>query len=109
MGKWGGTFTWTKWDCSGYADQTKDFVKRDDDGSLKWGFNGKHKDDLTSGISVSDVQWLLQYLGRITDDQLRVGLVASGATSDETECYSRALRQRIDTLQSLAGVSVQNR
>lgn len=109
MGKWGGTFTWTKWDCKGFADQTKDFVKREADGSLDWGFNGKHHDDLTGDISAADIQWLLKYLGRITDEQLRAGLSASGATPEETECYAGALRQRIDALESLAGVSARKR
>jgi hypothetical protein len=109
MGKTGGSFTGTKWECKDFADETKNFVKRNDDGSLKWGFNGKHSDDLTSDINVSDLQWLLQYLGRITDEQLRTGLTASGATPEETECFTRALRQRIDAMESLAGVSAGNR
>jgi hypothetical protein len=108
MGKWGGTFTWTKWDCKGFADQTADFVKRDKNGGLRWGFNGKHREDLTGDITISDVQWLLQYLGKITDEQLRAGLRASGATPEETECYANALRQRITSLQDLTeGASVQ--
>jgi hypothetical protein len=37
----------------------------------------------------------MQYLGRVTDDQLRAGLVSSGATPAETEKYLRALRLRI--------------
>jgi hypothetical protein len=44
---------------------------------------------------VADVQWLLQYLGKITDAQLRIGLEASGASPEETASYARSLRQRI--------------
>jgi hypothetical protein len=99
MGKWGGTLTWTKWDCKGFAEETADFLKVGRDGSLHWGFEGKHRKDMVRGITTADIQWLLQYLGRITDDQIRTGLTASGATSDETECFARALRQRIDKLQ----------
>jgi len=102
LGKWGATLSWTKWDCQGFADQTKDFVKGVENGWLEWGFHGKHRKDLSSGISVDDVQWLLQYLGRITDEQIRSGLEASGATPKETNCYQRALRRRIQKLQQTA-------
>ena len=105
LGKWGGTLSWTKWDCQGFADQTKDFVKGVENGWLEWGFNGKHRKDLSSGISVDDVQWLLQYLGRITDEQIRSGLKASGATPKETNCYQRAIRRRIQRLQQMASTT----
>ncbi len=103
LGKWGSTFTWTKWDCEGFAAQTPDFVKGVDNGWLRWGFNGKHRKDLTAHISVYDVEWLLTYLGRITDEQIRIGLEASGATPKETNCYQQALRQRIQQLQEAVG------
>jgi hypothetical protein len=107
LGKWGGTLTWTKWDCNGFASQTSDFIKGVKDPRLRWGFNGKHRKDLTADITVSDVQWLLQYLGRITDEQIRIGLAASGATAKETACYTQALRQRIEMLQQTAGTSIE--
>jgi len=74
--------TWTKWDCSGFAKQTPDFVKGVVNGSLQWGFNGKNQREVTSDITVQDVQWLLQYLGRVTDAQIRIGLLASGAAPE---------------------------
>jgi hypothetical protein len=101
LGKWGNVFTWKKWNCKGFADQTPHFVKRAENGQLRWGFEGKHRKDLTD-ITVSDVQWLLKYLGQITDAQIRIGLEASGATPEETECYAQALRQRIQQLQQVA-------
>jgi hypothetical protein len=104
FGKWGNRFTFSKWDCKGFAEQTKDFVSRSADGSLKWGYEGKSKGDLTS-ITVQDVKWLLQYLGRVTDEQIRTGLAASGATPDEVECFARSLRSRIEQLQQVGGSS----
>jgi hypothetical protein len=101
LGKWGNTFTWTKWDCRGFAEQTRRFLTVTDSGLLRWGFSGKHEKDLTSDITLPDVQWLLQYLGRISDEQIRIGLTASGATPEETDCYASALRQRIETLQKV--------
>jgi hypothetical protein len=102
LGKWGNQFTWNRGDCKGFAEQTRDFVKVVEDGKLKWAFNGKHRKDMTADITVYDLQWLLQFLGRITDAQIRRGLEASGATPDELECYAKSLRQRIEQLQLAA-------
>ncbi len=102
LGRWGHTLSWSKWDCRGFAEQTRNFVKGVEDGKLKWGFSGKHRKDIADGISVSDVQWILQYLGKISDEQIRSGLAASGAKPDETNCYTRALRQRVEQLQQAA-------
>ena len=99
LGKWGNVITRTIRDCEGFAKQTPKFVRGVKDGRLTWRFEGKHATLLTDDITMADVEWLLQYLGKITDEQIRVGLSASGATPEETECYARALRQRIEQLQ----------
>src|SRR5262249_34668031 len=104
LGKWGGTFSWTKWDCEGFAKQTPQFVKRAADGSLQWGFEGKNRRKVTS-VTAQDVRWLLQYLGRVTDKQIREGLAASGATPQEVQCFAQALRQRIDQLRQVSAAS----
>jgi hypothetical protein len=102
LGKWGNLLTWDRWNCEGFAEQTPSFVKGVHNGWLQWGFNGKHRKDMTGDISIYDVQWILQYLGRITDAQIRIGLEASGATPEEVECYSKSLRERIEQLQQAA-------
>jgi hypothetical protein len=96
LGRWGNALTRSKWNCKDFADQTPNFVKGVDKGTLRWGVSD------WSGIRVSDVQWLLQYLGKVTDAQLRLGLSSSGATPEDTECYTQALRQRIEQLQRAA-------
>lgn len=102
MGKWGGATSRSKWDPKGYAAQTPELVTGVDSGIVKWGYSGKHNDDIVKGIRVSDVQWLMQYLGRVTDDQLRRGLAASGAAPEQMEVYLRSIRQRITALQAIA-------
>jgi hypothetical protein len=102
LGKWGNVITRNVRDCDAFAEQTAQFVKGVDSGRLTWRFKGIHSALLTDDITVGDVKWLLQYLGKITDEQLRVGLSASGATPQETECYAQALRQRIEQLQKAA-------
>ena len=105
LGRWGDKLSWSKWDCKGFAEETPLFVKGVENGVLEWGFRGKHRKDMTEGIRVDDVQWLLQYLGKITDEQIRNGLEASGASSNETACFTEALRKRIEQLQSAVGKS----
>jgi hypothetical protein len=102
FGRWGNIMSRSKWDCKGFTAQTANFVKRLDDGSLHWGFKGKNHKDVTSEITVDDVRWLLQYLGRVTDTQIRVGLAASGATPERVNCFAPALRDRIEQLQRVS-------
>jgi len=102
MGKWGGVISREKWDCDGFASQTKKFVTGVEGGKVKFGYDGKKQNEIKDGISVSDVKWLLGYIGRITDDQLRAGLKASGATASEVDCFTTALRDRINQLKSAA-------
>ena len=103
MGRWGGAASRSKWDCAGYAEQTPEFVSGVHEGTVEWGFGGKHEGDIKEKIRVEDVRWLLQYLGRLTDDQITGALASSGATPGQLECYARAVRNRIDQLKRIAG------
>jgi hypothetical protein len=102
MGKWGGFLAREKWDCKGYASQSKDFVKGVKGQFIEFGYSGQHTSDFKTDIRVSDVKWLMQYLGRITDSQIRDGLLTSGATREEAECFSHALRERIKQLDAFS-------
>ena len=99
LGKWGNPLTRSKWNCKDFAGQTREFIKGVEEDRIKWGFGDW--DD----IRVSDVQWLLQYLGKITDAQLREGMAAVGATPRETDCYTQSLRDRIEQLQQAASAT----
>jgi hypothetical protein len=100
MGKWGGYLGRGKWDCKGYAQQTPEFVKGVQGDYFVWGYSGQHTEDFKENIKIGDVRWLMQYLGRITDDQLRAGLQASGASPDDLQCFARAVRERIEQIRS---------
>jgi hypothetical protein len=102
MGKWGGFFERDRWDAEGYQAQTKDFAPGVRGSAIEWGYRGKHSGDITSSISAADIRWLLTHLSRITDDELRAGLQASGATDSEVDFYSRSIRSRIAQLEHLA-------
>jgi hypothetical protein len=109
MGKWGGVAGRDKWDAKGFATQTADFVKGVHNGLVEWGYTGQRTEDQVRDIRVSDVQWLLKYLGRITDDQIRSALQASGATPEEVGSFARSLRDRIIQMQRAAGIAPWNR
>ena len=101
MGKWGGVMSREKWDAKGYEKQTSDFIKEVERGLVEFGYSGQHSGDFKKGIRVSDVKWLLTYVGRITDGQLRNGLRASGATPEEVEIFTRSIRNRINQMRRL--------
>jgi hypothetical protein len=103
LGRWGGGLAArSKRDCDGFLEESPDFVRRVRDGHVEFGFKGLHTRNLAEGIRVSDVSWLMQYLGRVTDEQLQAGLVASGATPEMASCYTNALRMRIRQLEQIA-------
>ena len=101
MGKWGGFFERDKWDPDGYREQTKNFV-RGSAAVIQWGYRGKHGNDITSGVSAEDINWLLTYLAPVTDEEWRAGLRASGATESEIDIYATCIRLRITQLQRLS-------
>jgi hypothetical protein len=104
LGKWGlPGLGRNKWDCEGYAAQSKDLVKRLPGDQLHWGYRtAHHRGDLVENVTVEDVRWLLRYLGRVSDAQLRAGLTAAGATPEETQCFAAAVRARIEQLKAVA-------
>src|SRR5437867_4817896 len=101
MGKWGGVMGREKWDAKGYEKQTPDFIKGVEKGFVVFGYSGQHTGSFKEGISVSDVKWLLGFVSRITDQQIKDGLKASGATPDEVDIFTRSIRNRIDQMRKL--------
>jgi hypothetical protein len=101
MGKWGSNLFRSKWDAAGYEAQTPELVAGVANGLVQWNYLGQRTAEARDNISVEDVRWLCQYICRITDAQLRDGLRASGATADETDIFTRAIRARLDTLKRI--------
>jgi hypothetical protein len=91
-----------KWDCDGFSEQTPDFIKGVKDGKVEWGYTGKHSSDAKEDITVAEVRWLLQYLSRLSDHQIMMALEASGATSSEIQCFTKAIRDRIEQMSRIA-------
>lgn len=104
MGKWGGYFSREKWDCEGYTKQNREFITSNKNGKVEFGYKGQRTEDIREGISASDVKWIMQFLGRITDQQLHDGLKAAGATPKEEECFAHAIRARLEQLKSIGQI-----
>lgn len=103
MGKWGGVMSREKWDCKGFASQTKDFIQGIRAGGIvEFGYSGQRTSDVSEGITARDVRFVYKFLGQLSDDQLRDGLRASGATDAEIECYVTALRDRLNQMSRVA-------
>jgi len=102
MGRWGNTVvTRGRWDAAGFAAQTPNFVTGVTNGFVQFGYTGQRTGDARANITVADVEWLCRFLGRITDDQLRDALNASGATAEELESFTTSLRARIEQLRAV--------
>jgi hypothetical protein len=105
FGKSGGYFERDRWDWGGYRAQTPSFVRLAPEGSLHWGFKGKHGQDISAGVGLEDIRWLLPYLSRITDEELETGLAASGASAPVAREFTELIRERILQLQRVAASS----
>lgn len=103
MGAWG-RWTRSNWDCEAYRRQTQEFVKGTRDQRIVFGYIGQHTAGFADDITVDDVRWLMRNLAHVTDAQIRTGLLASGATPHEEECFAASLRKRIETLRRLAAL-----
>lgn len=102
FGKSGGFFKRDRWDWNAYHGQSSRFVSLTASGTLQWGFKGKHGGDITTGVGLDDIRWLLPYLSRITDEEFTAGLRASGASGPVAQYYTQSLRARIDQLERVA-------
>lgn len=99
MGRWGANIvTRGRWDADGFAAQTPAFVAGVEGDLVKFGYSGQRTADVAEGIRASDADWLHSYLSRLSDEQIRSALEASGASETEAAVFTRALRQRIDQL-----------
>jgi hypothetical protein len=102
MGRWGNTVvTRGRWDAAGFAAQTPHFVAGVTEGYVQFGYTGQRTGDARASITPDDVRWLCRYLGRITDDQFRAALSASGATSEEIDSFTASLRTRVEQLRAI--------
>ena len=103
LGAWGSNVVQRgRWDPEAFAAQNEQFVTGVEGDLVKWGYQGQRTADLTSDITVEDVRWFYRRAGALSDEQLRAALRASGATAEEVEQFTAALRGRIEKLREVA-------
>jgi hypothetical protein len=102
LGRWGSIVRRGRWDCEGLAAESPLLVAGVDGEFVRFGYAGQRTTDIADGIRVSDVRWLMQTLGRLTDRQIADAVAAAGGTPDEVGCFTRALRQRLTRLDEVA-------
>jgi hypothetical protein len=109
LGSWGSNVVQRgRWDVSAYAAQNESFITGVDGGVVQWGYQGQRTADATGGITVEDVRWFYRLASQFTDEQLRNGFLASGATPDEAGYFTAAIRARIETLGTVARGAVKS-
>jgi hypothetical protein len=100
LGRWSDPRT--DWRCSDFTEQTPEFVAGITKAMVHFRFQGDVRKGFDDNIPPEHVAWLMRYLGKITDAQLNAGLKASGATGAEADCFTQALRSRIEQLRRSA-------
>ena len=109
FGRWGSVVRRGRWDCHAFEAETPSFVAGVDGDFVRFGYTGQRTADIAEGIRVSDVQWLLQALGALTEAQIAAAVEASGGTPEEVTVFSRALRARLDRLAGLVNPTAESR
>ena len=103
LGAWGSNIVQRgRWDVKAYAEQSELFVTAVDGETVQWGYQGQRTADMTENITREDVRWFNRLASQLTDEQLRDGFAASGATADEAGYFTAALRARIEKLREVA-------
>ena len=102
LGAWGSNIVQRgRWDVSAFAAQNEQFITGIDGELVTWGYQGQRTADMTENITRADVRWFSKLAGQLTDEQLREGFLASGATPDEAGYFTAALRARIEKLREV--------
>jgi hypothetical protein len=110
LGAWGNNVLQRgRWDPEAFAAQNDQFVTGVDGDVVLWGYQGQRTADMVQNITRDDVRWFDRLAGRLTDDQLRGALRASGATAGEVEQFTAALRDRLEKLGHIAASSASGR
>ncbi len=87
-----------KWNCQAFNRQTRRLMGGVEGGFVQFNYShyaSRHESALSNGIPVADLKWFMARMSRLTDAQIRAGLLASGATPEEARCFTGALRERL--------------
>jgi hypothetical protein len=102
LGRWGTIIRRTRNDCTGFSSDTPHLITGVHGNRVDWGYSGKHEDDVRNDITVDDLRWLAPRLTAITEEQIRTGLKASGATDRQIASWTDSLESRIHEIEAVA-------
>jgi hypothetical protein len=102
FGKTGGVFSRSRNKPSDYV--KSEFVKGVKGDVIELNYSGKNG-KLFEDIKVSDAKWLADWLGRLSDLQIKDAFRAANYSPEEVEMLAGAVRARINTLANLGGGS----
>jgi hypothetical protein len=103
LGAWGNNVLQRgRWDPDAFAAQNESFITGIENGIVRFGYQGQRTADAAANISIDDVRWFDERAKAISDDHLRAALIASGATNEESEAFTVALRGRLEQIHRAA-------
>jgi len=106
LGAWGNNVIQRgRWDPEAFAGQNQQFITGVDGDIVQFGYQGQRTADASANISRADVAWFVRVADRLTDDHLRAVLRASGASREEVDLFTAALRARLDQLRQAAATA----
>jgi hypothetical protein len=107
LGAWGSNILQRgRWDADAFSAQNAQFITGVEGDVVTWGYQGQRTIDVVAGITLEDVRWFDRIARAMTDDHLRAALRASGATAEEVERFTAALRGRLDRIREVATAPV---
>jgi hypothetical protein len=95
FGKTGGVISRSRNKPSDYV--KAEFIEKVKGNTIDFNYGGKNK-KLFENITVADARWLSNWLGRLTDEQIKDAFRAANYSAAEVESLSRGFRERINAL-----------
>jgi hypothetical protein len=106
MGKWGSNIVARgRWDATGFAAQTPQFVTGVRDDWVSFGYQGQRTAEIARDITVEHVEWFYEYARRLREPALRQALVVCGATDEEARLFAESIVARIQQLGEACGAA----
>ncbi len=106
FGKTGGFFSRTRNKPSDFI--KADFIKSVEGDVVEFNYDGKEQ-KLFKDIKLADVRWIVNWLERLSDNQIKDAFRAGNYTPEQVEALSAALRRRIETLGAVSRPATVNR
>jgi hypothetical protein len=98
FGKTGGFISRSRNKPSDYV--KADFIEKVKGDTIDFNYGGKNK-KLFENITVTDARWLSNWLGQLTDEQIKDAFRAANYSAAEVDSLTAAFKERITTLSNI--------